>query len=515
MELPELSEQLKLPKQFKQPEQFNQPEQVEQPGQPGRRRKKLTPAQRKRRWQIRRYILLSVCAVVLIASFWGISTLIYRAIMGPAQNPDEVNNDYLSMGESAEQIDMSEPLHNLIYNVVQSPISFSLSRCLCGADMVRDRPAPDFTYELNYEQYIAVFPYFGYSLVAHASYFLDGTLLDVLAREHENNEEEDTRIRIERGTLMDCIEGVHIRLPPSQTSVVNGTRVAVFMNEALEEDDIVGFQADFVLDGFAYRINLSDTEEVGKLRIAETLDKVILGGSSGLTTLDNPVIPDILGSNALTLEDARLDPEFGEFVPLTIPRSFNFTFANRTTTAFENSLYLEWRKPFDEEYLIDAHTRWLDERTLESDVLPFDDIIWREMRMTWRISEATESDLERIVSASDRESYEWSLYPVVEQPGRLSFFFDIPTEDFAFYDRFLDPVFNASELSLAVIRAREWERVWIAQGADNIYATSEAIDIFIPTVNTEIAFSVLYDDVIISVHMEGITPEQARAMFRS
>jgi len=178
-------------------------------------------------------------------------------------------------------------------------------------------------------------------------------------------------------------------------------------------------------------------------------------------------------------------------------------------------LYLEWRKPFDYEYLLDAYTRWIEERTSESEVFPFDQIIWRELRMTWRISEVTENDLERVVSTGDHESYVWALYPIVQQPGRLSSFYDIPTENFAFYDRFHNPVFTAAEFSLAVIRAREWERVWISQGADSIYATNEAIDIFIPTVNTEIAFSVLYDDVVITVHMEGITPEQARAMFRS
>jgi len=287
------------------------------------------------------------------------------------------------------------------------------------------------------------------------------------------------------------------------------------MNETREENEIIGFQADLVIDGFAYRVNLSDIEEIGKLRLAEILERLIMSGSSGLSTLEDPIIPEFLGSNALTLEDARLDPDFGEFVPSTIPSGYSFSFAHRTTTTFENSLYLEWRKPFDEEYLINAYTRWLEERTSESDVFPFDEIIWRELRMTWRISEATESDLERIVSVSNRESYAWSLYPIVEQPGRLSFFYDIPREDFAFYNRFHDPVFTAAELSIAAIRDRAWERAWIAQGADSIYATSEAIDIFIPIENTEIGFSVLYDDILIAVHMEGITPEQARAMFRS
>ena len=514
-EQPIRPEQLKQPKEPKQPKQQKQPKQPKEPDQPKKPKKKLTPAQRKRRWQIRRYIALTVCAIVLIAVFWGLSTLIYRAIMGPRENPDGIAGDDPTMNESSEQISELEPLHDLIYNIIQSPISFSLNRCLCGAEMVLDRPAADFSYDFTHEQYIAIFPYFGYSLTAQAFYFLDGTLMEVVAREHGPDTESDARIRIERGLLMDCMAGVHIDLPQSQISNVNSVPVAVFMNEAIEDDEIVGFQADLVLDGFAYRVNLSDTKEAGKWRLTEILEKLIMGGSSGLSTLDNPVIPEILGSNALTLEDARLDPDFGEFVPLNIPGSYTFTFANRTTTQFENSLYLEWRKPFDEEYLIDAYNRWIDERTSESEILPFDQIIWREMRMTWQISEATEFDLERLVSASDQESYVWSLYPIVQQPGRLSFFYDIPNEDFAFYNRFHDPVFSAEELSLAVIRAREWERVWIAQGADSIYATSEAIDIFIPIVNTEISFSVLYDDVLITVHMEGITPEQARAMFRS
>jgi len=474
---------------------------------------KKKPTQKKQK-RISRYIVLAACLLVLGLCIWVIITTLSRGAEDDSQTPGETAEYDPEGNDPSDQTGVDFISHDLIFNITESHISYALNRCLCGAEMILDRPAADFAYQFTQEQYEAVFPHLEHSLFAHASYYADGTLMEVTAREYDLDHELGARIRIVRGSLIDCLVEKHMDLPHSQISDVHGVPIIVFMNRADEEWEYVGFQADFVLDGYAYRVNLADYEEAGKIRMTEILDKLVMGGSSGMSSLENPIIPEGLSNEGLTLAEARLDPEFGAYVPVNTPRDYNFMFAHRSTNQHDNSLYLEWRMPFPHEYLYDSYTRWVEQRTSDSDVFPFDQITWKELRMTWWIFEATEFDLERIVSVNDRENYAWAYYPIVQLPGELLRFHDVPNEDFRFNDMFQNPVFRAEEFSLEVIRARQWERVWIAQGADGINEASDAADIFIPVEYSEIVLNVLYGDIIVSVHMEGITPEQAWAMFR-
>jgi hypothetical protein len=172
--------------------------------------------------------------------------------------------------------------------------------------------------------------------------------------------------------------------------------------------------------------------------------------------LDNPVIPN-LRNDQLTLDEARNDPDFGEFVPGSVPARLNFESANRFINQDNNNLRILWHS--------------LPNRGMDS--------------ITWQISKTTEHDLARIVFADEREKYEMAQYPI---PWADS----VPEE---LREVVLNPVFRAEELTLEIIQARAYSAG--RRGSDAV----------------SMQFSVLYGDVVVEVSAGGLTPEEVWEMF--
>ena len=160
-------------------------------------------------------------------------------------------------------------------------------------------------------------------------------------------------------------------------------------------------------------------------------------------------VQEWLRQDILDLEEARLDPDFGAFVPTVIPGEFYFVVAARFVTPDEfpwwhpyfgdvrNGLSMGWDTPSGTDYVTGS--------------------------ISLLISEVTEHDLTRIVSADNREAWETDS----------------------------NPVFLAEELTPDIVEARV---VWFG---DRWWTTG---------------LSVLFGDVLVQIYTIGVSPEQVWAM---
>jgi len=170
-----------------------------------------------------------------------------------------------------------------------------------------------------------------------------------------------------------------------------------------------------------------------------------------------PVTPPAPSEN-LTFEQSITDPDFGKFIPTNVPPEFTFDHAWRFYAQDINSLTAFWQA--------NAYS------------------------IRWQISTPTDNDLEHIVSITDREKFDLSLYTI---PWADS----VPRELMQYV---MNPVFLADELSLEIIHARA------IQGQDRSRNGST---------NWQINFSVLFDGAVVSLNTNGVSPEYVWEMILS
>ena len=210
-----------------------------------------------------------------------------------------------------------------------------------------------------------------------------------------------------------------------------------------------------MVDNIAFRVKLYDNMIAGQLRLTGFVNDIIYYGAADLSVLGDPVIPE-LRNDTLTLGEAQCDPDFGSYLPKTVPSRFVFELARRFINQDANGLYVLWT-------------------------------VGLGGNLSWNISKATDYDYERIVSADDREKYDMSLYPI---PWAQS----VPSE---LQEYVHNPVFPADKLTLDIIKARAYY-VDIDRGD----APGWRMD-----------FNVLYDETVISVNIIGMSPEEVWELF--
>ena len=415
-----------------------------------------------------RYAGMVACVVILLLGIWAIPGMFHNPAVNSLSYQDGApENSFLELMSLSGLNPESLPLHPLTFNT-GAPMPIVFADRIVGA-----------VYGLTDEQVNAVFPDFGLPLIVTAQYSCEGSLIEVTAVvstqimqvwdetflapvEHIvfYYPSQATQIRIGRDRLFDCIclEAV---LFPHEISYVYGVSVTAFMDEFGEgADRRIEFRADFMLEDLAYRVSFEDRDrEAGKARLTEVVNRLILGGPADLSVVDNLVTPE-LRFEWLDIDEARLDPDFGAFLPVNIPpEGFTPYFVNKAVTPRENSLSVHVSRCAD----------------------------WSTSTIAWRISEATEDDLARIVSVEDHEKYDLSLYPI---PRAAS----VPEELWQFV---FAPVFLAEELTLDVIRARTfWLEEEILDHWTNRWPAGWRMN-----------FSVLYDDVLVHVSASGPFPE--------
>jgi len=193
------------------------------------------------------------------------------------------------------------------------------------------RPLADFFYALTDEQFAAIFPNVDTPFLAVALYSNDGSLIEVQSAQLE--------IRLSAGESVRTV----ITPPesPTQVSNIHGVAVTAWTDNRWVASGWTEFIADFMMDGVIYHIRFFDIYGAGQVRMEELIEQLILGGSADLSVLANPVIPEHF-SYRLTLDEARLDPTFGAFVPAYIPSGFSTAYIRRSKGQSWDYLHLQW-----------------------------------------------------------------------------------------------------------------------------------------------------------------------------
>ena len=160
-------------------------------------------------------------------------------------------------------------------------------------------------------------------------------------------------------------------------SHVNGAEVTAHM--APFQGEYFIFSAKFILDGLAYQITTTHTEEAGKLQIYDLVTRIMNYGPPDLSRLDNPRIPDIRRVSYASEEEARQDPTFGALMPITVPEGLNMDFAI-VSYDHSHSMSLNWNdQNSDPVRMLSWHMsnlpcnytiRWINE-ALEQNGAPF------------------------------------------------------------------------------------------------------------------------------------------------
>ena len=206
--------------------------------------------------------------------------------------------------------------------------------------------------------------------------------------------------------------------------------------------------------GKTYSANQRNTDASLNIEATEEGDMNPEGVTFDETCEYDPAMPEFYNER-LTLDAARVDPNFGAFLPTDIPAGFNFACARRFINKGRNRLSAIWNARSD--------------------------------YINWDVAKVTDYDLDHIVTASELEKYDLSLYPI---PLVRS----VPVE---LWEHVNNPVFPSEELTLNVIKKRA------------SYVNADRGD----TPGWRMDFSVLYGDVIVRVNIKGALPEQVWGMF--
>ena len=180
-------------------------------------------------------------------------------------------------------------------------------------------------------------------------------------------------------------------------------------------------------------------------------------------TIPEPPIP-WLRNEALTLEEAKLDSDFGPFVPRALPEEFYLQAAVRLVAAdsqpwrhwqVTDGMYLQWGGPM----------QTIGVGRFAGQIELF-------------LSKWPGEDSRRIVSIENAETWDLSFR----------------TEGYPITDAMASPLFHAEHLTLEIVEAR-------IETVDARYQTGAA------------GFGVLFGDVLMEIRAENLSPEQIWAMF--
>jgi hypothetical protein len=400
-----------------------------------------------------RYAMAAACAAVLVFGLWAVPNFfnnqnIINDPNGffadlPSDPQNAGNNGYVSNEETSKMQppELQFAVYALAFNGIQNEMSAS-------------RIMPDFAHDLTDEQFNAIFPTLDRSrFEAIVSYWLPrGEYFSGLAEVSAHDPNGQASITAAEGV----ISFINPLAQPTdlQISYVHGVEVTAIMGEAYP---MYAVRAEFVLGGIGYNVRYFDYDrEVAKERLTAVVNRIIYGGAPDWSVLADPIVPE-LRNEEMTLEQSRIDPDFGAFMPINIPQGFIFDSGRRTLNQWDNSIRANWHR-----------------------FPAFDNIFWT-------VAEPHEFDLERIVSANDRHKFDVSLYSI---PWMDS----VPSE---IIDYLHNPVFLAEEMSLEIVQAR-------AQWDAGRHGESAGWRI--------VPFGVLHGDVIIRISASGVSPEQIWAM---
>lgn len=171
-------------------------------------------------------------------------------------------------------------------------------------------------------------------------------------------------------------------------------------------------------------------------------------GKPDLSSIVPDEIPELTEQMFQTLAEARLEPDFGRYLPLELPNGFAESDIRRFRFDASNYLSALWSRGLDD--------------------------------LSWVITPYTQADANRLTGVDELENYDLSLYPIPRADS-------VPEELREIVD---DPIFEAEELTLGAVYRRA-------------YKVPDAGD----TDGWRMQFSVRYGDVIVSISSKGVEPE--------
>jgi len=250
-----------------------------------------------------------------------------------------------------------------------------------------------FSYGLSQEQYSAAFSGLNLTLNAQANYAKDGTLIDVTAASDDQNR-INIHVVVDKRSIGNTM--VHVDQENNQftdsmvTSQVHGVTVtARIIDEQFSfsklADGEMYFDAWFDLRGFRHIVSFNSTVDNGPLLMTNIVNGLILNGADWIRLLRETVIPE-LKDDLLTLDEARLDPDFGVYLPHTVPDGFIFEQSRRFQNQQYNFLYVEWRASPDYDYLYGLYSRWIASRGSDKGVWQFSEVFWPDNVIAWYVS---------------------------------------------------------------------------------------------------------------------------------
>jgi hypothetical protein len=208
--------------------------------------------------------------------------------------------------------------------------------------------------------------------------------------------------------------------------------------------------ASFKMSGLGYYVELGGSEsEKEKLleEFSSLVGLLIRGGPADVSLFDDPAVPE-LRNERMDLDQARSDPDFGMYLPASLPAGFSFESALRFIDQDSDYLYATWYKGLG----------YID----------------------WQVSRFEEEDEKRLTSVEDIQNYDLALYPIPRAES-------VPAELRAVVS---DPIFRIDDLTLDVVRARTYE-------------VSDAGD----EPGPRMKFGVLYGEILIELNVKGAAPE--------
>lgn len=285
-----------------------------------------------------------------------------------------------------------------------------------------------------------------YEINASAGFSGEGELEGIFVECKAKTTGFTTRIQMANGPVeMDYLYPNDIKL-----SDVNGTAVTAGYWDAESSGGQTLYYASFVLGQTGYYMEISG-DESAKKELTALAGLIIENGASGadLSKIKPGSIPE-WRENELTLEEAQVDPDFGDYVPDSMPAGFTFELARRTLNQNQDMLTIWWS----------GGMKYID----------------------WKIMRLREKDKERIVDINAPETYDLTLYPVPYADS-------VPEE---LREIVTNPIFGAADLTINTVRTRA-------------YTVNDAGD---DNTGYRMHFSVLYGDILVTLNAKGVNPEE-------
>lgn len=238
-----------------------------------------------------------------------------------------------------------------------------------------------------------------------------------------------------------------------EPSLFHGIQVQAGYFDRTSNGKTINF-ADFEIDGTFYYLEMAGMSDQ-QTDFLKVIEAIIIDKGVDFSLI-TPIPPAELRDDSLTFDEAKQDITFGQYMPERFPSGFEISQINRFVNQQNNYLWASLYKGMDS--------------------------------FRWSISMVSEDDKERITSISDTTNYDLLLYPIPRAET-------IPSE---LREIVNDPIFLIDELTLEAVKMRS-------------YTVNESGD----SNGERMYFSVLYEDVLVSIDSKGVSSEEVYQLLLS